>query len=350
MKFAKMFFALLLNTLIGATIAGLAGVDPLYGALTLNAVGLASCFFPRQFGVLSETVYTEVWTGKIVEHFTHAEQGTFLDGIPDFSTHAENDTIHLNDVSGDPTVLIDNKTYPLDIETLADGDVAIKLSKFETKPTSITDDELYALSYDKITLVKERHGNKLAEAHLDKAIHALAPASNTTDTPVLLTSGEVTDGRLRLTRADILSLKNKLDKLKVPKRGRRLVLCSDHVNDLLMVDQKFKDQYHNYESGVIYKMFGFEIYEAVNCPLFGQDLAKKSYGAVPADGDYEASVFFYVPRMFKAVGSTKMHYSEAAKDPLYKRNLISFTNRFVVLPQQAKKACAAIVSKKIGIK
>ena len=42
MKFAKMFFALLLNALIGATIAGLAGVDPLYGALKLNSVSLAS--------------------------------------------------------------------------------------------------------------------------------------------------------------------------------------------------------------------------------------------------------------------------------------------------------------------
>lgn len=118
-------------------------------------------------------------------------EGTFLDGVPDFSQYAENDVIHLSDVSGDPTVLIDNTTYPLEIEELEDGDVSVKLSKFETKPTQVTDDELYALAYDKMGLVKTRHGNKLSEGMLDKAIHAFAPSEDTAETPVITTSGEV---------------------------------------------------------------------------------------------------------------------------------------------------------------
>lgn len=65
-----------------------------------------------------------------------------------------------------------------------------------------------------------------------------------------------------------IALRRKLDKLKVPKRNRRLMLCSDHINDLLEVDQKFQNQYHNYETGVISKMYGFDIYEAANCPMF----------------------------------------------------------------------------------
>jgi hypothetical protein len=265
--------------------------------------------------------------------------------VPDFSQYVENDVIHLVDVTGDPTVLIDNTTYPLSIENLPDGDIAVKLHKFETNPTRITDDELYALSYDKIKVAKERHGNKLGESHLDKAIHAFAPASNTADTPCLFTTGDAEDGRKKLQRIDILSLKKKLDKLKIPKKGRRIVLCADHIGDLLEQDQKFKDQYHNYESGAISKMYGFEIYEATNCPLFDQDLKKVSFGAVPATGQYEASVFFYVPRMFKCKGSTKMYYSEAATDPVNKQNLVSFTNRFVALPQKRDKACGALVSK-----
>ena len=86
---------------------------------------------------------------------------------------------------------------------------------------------------------------------------------------MLLTTGTTDeDGRKKLTRLDVIALRRKLDKLKVPKKGRRLVLCSDHVADLLEADQKFQNQYHDYSTGVIMKMYGFEIYEAVNCPLF----------------------------------------------------------------------------------
>ena len=56
--------------------------------------------------------------------------------------------------------------------------------------------------------------------------------------------------------------------MEVPTEGRRLVLCTDHVNDLLLVDQKFKDQYYNYTSGKIANLYGFEVYEYVSCPFF----------------------------------------------------------------------------------
>lgn len=337
--------ALLVNTCLGAAFADLLAFPAWTGAVGLNIVGFAMSFIPMPSGIRLG-VYTEVWTGKVVEHFTHVEDNTFMNGIPDFSQHAENDVIHLADVAGDPDVLIDNTTYPLEIQNIDGEDIAIKLSKFETKPTRITDDELYALSFDKMALVKTRHGNKIGESRLDKAIHAFAPAENTAETPVLLTTGAVADGRKKLLRADVLLLKAKLDKLKCPKSGRRLVLCNDHVNDLLEEDQKFANQYHNYESGVISKMYGFEIMEYVNCPAFGQNLKKKGFGSVSADGDFEASVFFYVPRMFKASGTTKMYYSEAKTDPVNKQNLVSFTNRFVALPQKRQGACGAIVSAK----
>ena len=212
----------------------------------------------------------------------------------------------------------------------------------------MTDDELYALAYDKMALVKTRHGNKLSEGMLDKAIHAFAPTEDTAETPVLVTTGEADEtGRRKLQRVDIISLRRKLDKLKVPKNGRRLVLCSDHISDLLECDQKFQGQYHDYSTGVIAKMYGFEIYEAVNCPLFDcTTKKKKSFGAVATGNDFEASVFFYVPRMFKCKGSNKMYYSKAENDPVNKRNLISFTARFVALPQKKEKAVGAIVSVK----
>ena len=94
-------------------------------------------------------------------------------------------------------------------------------------------------------------------------------------------------------------------------------------------------------------MYGFDIYEAANCPMFDSATKKKkSFGAVPGANDFEASVFFYVPRMFKCKGSNKMYYSKAETDPVNKRNLVSFTARFVALPQKKEKAVGAIVSVK----
>lgn len=341
----KLIFAVILNTIIGAVVATVTGLPAWAAILGVNAIGFVTPLLPLPAG-LRVGVYTDAWTGEVVKQYTHKEQGTFLDGVPDYSRYSENDVIHLSEITTDPDVLIDNTTYPLEPTKLEDGDIAIKLAKFETQPTSVTDDELYAISYDKMSVVKEVHGNKIGEAHLDKAIHAFAPAKHTTETPVIKTTGESDGTRKKITRKDVIALRRLLDKLKVPKDGRRLVLCNDHVNDLLEDDQKFMNQYHNYETGAIAKMYGFEIYEYVNCPLYGQDLVKKAFGAAAADGDFEASVSFYAPRMFKAKGTTKVYYSEAGKDPLNKRNLISFTSRFVALPKQAKAACGAIVSTK----
>ena len=342
-KICALIFAVLFNTVFGGAIAFAANIPVEFGIVGMNLVGLGLSFVPMPSGARAG-VYAEVWTGQIVERFTHAQNGTFLDGVPDFSRYVDNSVIHLVEAGLSPTVLIDNTTYPLAIENLPDGDVAITLHKFETLPSRVTDDELYAISYDKMGLKKDQHADVLAESHLDKAIHAFAPVSNTPKTPVIYTTGAVVDGRKRLTRSDVIKLKDKLDKMRVPKKGRRLVLCSDHVNDLLDTDQKFKDQYHNYETGVIARMYGFEIYEATNCPLFDQSGNKLSYGAVAGAGQFEASVFFYVPRMFKAKGDTQMYYSEAKTDPVNKQNLISFTNRFVALPQVRDASCGAIAS------
>ena len=42
----------------------------------------------------------------------------FLDGITDNSQYAENDVIHMVDISADPDVLVNNTTYPLAIQEL----------------------------------------------------------------------------------------------------------------------------------------------------------------------------------------------------------------------------------------
>lgn len=345
-KFLKLTTGLLFNMLMGFVLAGLCGMTPAYGAAGLGVISLGlGAFMPS--GALNAGVLTEVWTGEMVKKLRSADVATFLDGIPDYSQYAENDVIHLVDIGADPDVLVNNTTYPLDVQNLSDGDIAIKLDKYQTKATPLTDDELYALSYDKMESVKERHGSAITENKFAKAIHALAPDENKVGTPVLKTTGNYTDGtsgRRKITRKDIIALKDKFDKMQIPLQGRRLVLCTDHINDLLEDDQKFSAQYYNFTTGKIANMYGFEVYEYVANPYFGTADSKKiAFGTVPGATDFQVSVAFYSKRAFKASGSTKMYFSEAKTDPLNQRNLINFRHYYIVLPKK-KDAIAAIMS------
>jgi len=335
-----MFAAVLFNALTGVVFGAAVGVSPVAGAVGANAIAaLVGVAFPQ--GVLRAGVLKEIWTGEMVKALRAGLESTWLDGIPDQSSIVNNDVIHLVEVGIDPDVLVNNTTYPIPLQALDDKDIAISLDKFQTQVTPITDDELYAISYDKMSRVKESHANALNDSKFQKAAHALAPQKNTAKTPVIATTGEDDGtGRKRLTREDIIALKAKFDKLRIPTQGRRLVLCSDHVNDLLMIDQKFADQYYNYTTGKIANLYGFAVYEFANNPYYSTAGVKC---ALKSTTGYQASFAFYTPRVFKATGSTKMYWSAAETDPEYQRNKVNFRHYFICMPKLAD-AIGAIYS------
>ena len=312
------------------------------GALGMNALSVVvSGAMPS--GVMRAGVLKEVWTGEMVKALRGFLEGTWLDGVPDNSSLVNNDVIHLVEVGVDPDVLVNNTTYPIPIQNLNDADITISLDKFQTKATPITDDELYAISYDKISRVKEGHSNAINDAKFAKAAHALCANSNTTKTPVLTTSGErdAETGRMKLTPADLVAMKRALDNLKVPVDNRRLVLCPDHVNDLLGADQNFKEQYNiNRGEGTLARMYGFDIYTFGNNPYYTTSGEKKAVGATGSTGEFQCSFAFYTKRVFKATGSTKMYWSAAETDPEHQRNLVNFRHYFICM---FKKADAGVV-------
>lgn len=338
----KQAVALVVNALIGGLIASLLGVSPSIGAVVLNVIAVVvGASLPKD--TLRAGVFTEIWTGELVKSLRGGLEGSWLDGVPDNSSIVDNDVIHLTEVGVEPDVLINNTTYPIPLQVLDDKDVAIKLDKFQTKVTPVTDDELYAASYDKMARVKESHGNSINDGKFTKAAHALCAQKNTVMTPVLKTTGErdPETGRLRLIPADLVAMKRALDKLKVPTSNRRLVLCPDHANDLLLVSQNFREQYNiDRNTGKVGKLYGFDIYEYANTPLYTAAGEKKNLGLTADKGEFQCSFAFYTPRIFKGTGSTKMYYSEAATDPQNQRSLINFRHYFICMP---KKLDAGVV-------
>lgn len=342
-----MIIGLATTSVMGATLGVAVGVTPAAGALALDTIAVGTSLMGglAPTGALRAGLYPEAWTGELIKAFRAAEAAVgWYNKIRSYDQYVEKDIIHMVDIGADPEVLVNNTTYPLEIETLEDGDIAVKLDKFQTKPTRVTDDELHALGYDKMASVVERHKEAFSETKFSRAIHSIAPAEHKTATPVLLTTGEVVDDRKRLTRSDIIALKKAFDKAKIPAQGRILVLCADHVADLLEQDQKFAAQYYNYESGAISRLYGFEVYEYDECPYFNTTTKKKlAYGAVPTTTDRQSSVAFSLKRCMKANGSTKTYLQEAASNPTTQENLFSMRTYTLCLPTKAE-GLGAIVS------
>ena len=333
-----MIMAVLFNCLAGMTFAMVTGASPAVSCIGANAIGVAMGMCGTMpSGTVRAGVLKEVWTGELVKSLRAGLAATWLDGIPDNSSLVDNDVIHLVDVGVDPDVLINNTTYPIDLQALDDTDLPIGLDKFQTKVTPITDDELYAISYDKMARVKESHANAINDAKFMKAAHSMCAKENTAKTPVLKSTGarDPLTGRLKLIPQDLINLKKALDGLKVPAQGRRLVLCTDHVNDLLEVDQNFKEQYNiNRNDGTVGRLYGFDIYEFANNPVYTTAGKKKAVGATADTGEFQCSFAFYTQRVFKATGSTKMYFSPAETDPEYQRNKINFRHMFICMPKK----------------
>lgn len=338
--------ALVVNTVCGGTLSAMAGFSPVVGAVALNAV---AAFSPLS-GIhgLHAGLYAEMWTGETIKAFRNsAESLGWLSKIPSFDAAvANNNTINFAQLGGDPSVLVNNSSYPLSIETLEDANKAITLDKYQTKPTKVSDDEVRGLSYNKKSTVIERHRDSVDQEKFARALHALAPSANSEATPVMLTSGADYNGRKRLTVQDIVNLKEKFDKMRVPSKDRVLVLSPEHVNDLLVQDVAFAQRYNNTEKGKVLNQYGFDIYEYVDVPRFNvNNLQKVAFSAAASSTDAYASVAFYAPRMMKATGETKAYIDEP--DTQYQDWRYNLRHYFICLPKK-NEAIGAIVTAKAG--
>lgn len=290
---------------------------------------------------LAAVAKNELAEKELIKHFRHA--GTWLARVPSKNNWVNNDVIKLNEIGADPEVLINNNTYPIAVSSRTDTSTAISLFKYDTENTRITEDEIYALPYDKPGSVQEQHRETLEETTQEHALHSLAPVGDTADTPIIVTSGaDDGTGRLRLIYKDLVALKKKLDDLKVPKKGRILVLNSDHVSDLLLEDKALQNQYQNHKEGAITMNYcGFEMHEDVYAPEYDALLDKIPYGSVTAGT--KASTVFHVKTTAKARGSVKRFMSKAEDDPLNRETVVGFRLYFIAIPTRLKGQ-AAIVS------
>lgn len=286
----------------------------------------------------------ELAVTELIKNFRH--ENTWLEVVPSKPQWVGNDVIKIPIQGNAPKVLIDNKIYPINSSQREDGHLKVSLHKYETENTEVTTDELYALPYEKVSDVQQQHRETLEDVTAEHALFSITPQNNTATTPVLTTTGpDDGTGRKRLTSNDVLRLKAAYDKNKIPKKGRVLVLCSDHVNDLLVEDKTFAARYQNTTEGAIAeKYYGFKIYENGYAPKFTEGGEKIAYDA--ATEGYEASVAFYAPMTAKAPGTAERYAIDKAQNPSMRRHEIGFELHWVCVAMK-DEGLGAIRSVKI---
>jgi hypothetical protein len=345
--------AMLFSVVSGGFLSAVSGLPPIPVTVGLLATSFISNIQPSgSYSYLRAGLYREVWTKDVIRLVDESMKETFLDGIMDLSRYVtgdeEHQTIHSTYFNAYPDVLVDNTTYPIDLQTLDGADKTISLNKYQTKVTPITDDELNALTYDKNAEVKVSHAQAIAKERLKMSVHNLSPSGHTSKTPIIKTTGAKTPAgdRLRLTWTDIITLRDALQKGEIPIEGVRLVLCAEHVNDLLLEDKDLFNVLTNFKAGITLPQLGFDIRSYPMCPYYKvSDLTKLSYGGTVVSGTHRMASFIFTPSLArKAKGITKTYLSNSKDDPQYQRSLFSVRDYFIAKPILEGTHLGAIVS------
>jgi hypothetical protein len=303
------------------------------------------------------TNFPEVWRHRVETNLRSTDEAPWLDGVEELDTTvlevgsgsaSESNIIHIPTSDFEPDVLLNNTTYPIALQAYTDSEVTISLDKYQTKVTTLTDDQVIGAAYNRIDAATRTHIQAILKSKYAKAIHAIAPASNAANTPVIATSGAIVGGaefgRKLFTYADLVAMKSKFDALQMPMSGRRIVLAPDHYNDLLLDRERFGDNFSNFRSGEVAPMVaGFQIYQYIANPYYNASSVKLAFGAVPTGTDFQASVAFYVPNIAKKTGMTKQYFAPSALDPQNQTNKIAYRHYFIAVPKRSKYI-GAIVS------
>jgi hypothetical protein len=330
-KFIKLAPALFMLALILSTAFGAYGI-PL-------AIGLS--FIPSgSTGVAYDGLNKEVWIEELLEGFY--SEDNFLTECRDLSSFVENDVINLAEAGVTPEVLINNTTYPIPIVDMTETPLALEIDRFDTENVPIMNADKVEKSYDKLSSVVYNLKETLREKIMIKALHAIAPGTNGTFTPKITSTGlDNGSGRKALTWKDVRKLQRLFTNAKIPTKGRIIIFTEQHLADLETEDL---DRFNK----VIDKgeVCGFKIYSTAdsNLPRYHVGTGDKvAFGATDLSTDGYATIAFHKSEVGRAMGTTDMFHSKAENDPIYRRDVVGFAQRAMVLPIR-NKGIAAIYS------
>lgn len=324
--FITLLVAVAFNTLVAGLFASVVGLPPVLAMVVWNALALRFQSSPEtQFtGKLFAGLQKEIWLGDLKENFY--PNSSFLSVALNWDMWVDNDAINLAEAGADPTVLINNSTYPIPVNDRSDNALRIVLDTYDTENTRLRNAELVELSYDKRTSVVSGHKKALLSKIATVAAHAYAPSTNGTYTPVLNKSAETS-----FKFEDIIDLQLAFNNLDAPE-DRTIVLSPKHMAALAKQDLAL---YKAILTKPGEMLFGFKTFAFSKNPYYVKATgAKLAYGAAVTSDHAVASIAFVDSEVMVAMGTADMFFTE--KSPTERADIIGFQQRAIALPVRNK--------------
>jgi hypothetical protein len=319
-------------------------ISPFIAAVAVIAVAFTASVYNRQkhtSGVTQSGVEVEMWANYIVERLWKDNQ--FLQyAFSDDDKVLGGKIVHIPQPGGLPNVVKNRTTTPAVAVTRADTDVMYGLDTYTTDPTKIQKAEEIEVSYDKINSVYGDHAGQVSQSVADNAI--LTWLKDIPQTSYYYTTGAdvdaiegATGNRKGFTFKDVNKLKTKMNKQKVNKADRFLLLSSDMLQQftesLTETAQNSFNQFYNEETGVMGKYAGFTFFErsdvafATSVTVSGVTTTTISaYGAAIGATTNDVALAWQKDCVARALG--EVVFFEDTSNPLYYGDVYSALLRF----------------------
>lgn len=326
MKSFKSLLSVCLLALLAITALNFAGVevDPVVGvSSTVLVLGFAGVlnYVQGDKSITLNALLKEVWVNDIMENLFNGNE--FCMHAIDDSSFVVNNKVHLPEAGAVPSVEKNRSSFPATITERTDTEHDYTIDNYTTDPIRIRNFEELQISYNKRANVMDEHIAVLGESLGDNMAFKWAPSAD--GALVLRTTGAAdgtnnmphvtaTGTRRKLTRKDIARAAKKLDKDKMPKQGRFLLLPPEMYYDLFDETEIISVDFMNTKGlpeGVIRKFMGFNILvrNTVNMYTEADPGVLKAVGAAAAATDCLGALAWSQYRVRKAKGSVDVYWN-----------------------------------------
>lgn len=309
------------------------GYHPVASVAIVTAL-IAVIYFVKvpKINAFTSGIQREIWENDIVENLFKNNQ--FLNNAFNADQYVnQGKVVHIPNAGDAPDVVKNRSTLPATVTTRTDTDITYNLDEFTSDPIRIPYAETVELSYDKRQSVTSEAQSKLrqviAEYMLVNWAPAAAQAIKTTGDATAATAPSATGNRKLITLADLKSAMTQMNKDSVPMEDRCALFSADmydqFINGLTATQYRDFSQAFDEKSGILGRLYGFNIMMRSTVLIYDSSYAAKAVGATGATTDNEAVLCWQKNSVERALGEVK--FFEDLGNPTYYSDIYSFLVR-----------------------
>lgn len=239
-----------------------------------------------------------------------------VDDTPFIVSQGNGEKVVVGVAGAAPGVVRNRSTFPSTITRRTDDDDEYPLDEFTTDAQLITITEDIIVRYGKQKSMLRNHEAVLRKTISHNFAHVWTPAGGAATSRIIRTTGanraatapSATGTRKSITRADIVNLRERLNRDDAPLGGRCLLLPATMESDLFKIDDFVRADSINearLTTGTIGRILGFDVYMRSEVPVFDNaaNPAKKAFGAAGATTDNLSALAWQEDMVSRALGS-----------------------------------------------